>query len=194
MRIPVAAAMAVTAGVAAIAVTMGAAAHAEVLSSAPGGFVVSHEVVVEAGRAAVYTAAVADVGRWWSSDHTVSGDAARLSIDPRPMGCFCEMLEDGNGVVHLTVSFVNEDVIVRLTGGLGPLGLMGVAGNMTWEFFDADGGGTRVKWTYAVGGYRDGGLDAVAGPVDRVISGALERLKAHIETGDPAGIAAPATP
>jgi len=161
------------------------AARAEVLSSAPAGFVVSHEVVVDAGRDAVFDAAVGDIGRWWSSDHTIGGDAARLSIDPRPMGCFCEMLGDDNGVVHMTVSFVNRDVIVRLTGGLGPLGLMGVAGNMTWEFFDADDGGTRVKWTYAVGGYLDGGLDVIAGPVDYVISEALERMKAHVETGDP---------
>ena len=163
----------------------GAPARADVLSSAPAGFVVSHEVVVGARREAVFAAAVGDVGRWWSSDHTIAGDAARLSIDPRPMGCFCEMLGDDNGVVHMTVSFVNRDVIVRLTGGLGPLGLMGVAGNMTWEFFDAEDGGTRVKWTYAVGGYRDGGLDAVAGPVDYVISEALERMKAYVETGDP---------
>jgi len=161
------------------------AARAEVLNSAPAGFVVSHEVVVDARREAVFDAAVGDVGRWWSSDHTIAGDAARLSIDPRPMGCFCEMLGDDNGVVHMTVSFVNRGVIVRLTGGLGPLGLMGVTGNMTWEFFDAEDGRTRVKWTYAVGGYLDGGLDAIAGPVDYVISEALERMKAFIETGDP---------
>ena len=71
-----------------------------------------------------------------------------------------------------------------MTGGLGPLGLMGVDGNMTWEFEDADGG-TRVRFTYAVGGYMAGGLDQMAGPVDRVLGEALTRLKAFAETGDP---------
>jgi len=73
--------------------------------------------------------------------------------------------------------------MLRMTGGLGPLGLMGVNGNMTWEFFDA-GDDTRVKFTYAVGGYRPGGLDGVAVPVDYVIGEALGLLKAHVENND----------
>ncbi len=71
-----------------------------------------------------------------------------------------------------------------MTGGLGPLGLLGVDGNMTWEFFDADNG-TTVRFSYAVGGYRPGGLDEFAGPVDYVIGEALQRMKAYAETGDP---------
>jgi hypothetical protein len=82
------------------------------------------------------------------------------------------------------VTFVNPGIILRLTGGLGPLGLLGANGNMTWEFFDAEEG-TRVKFTYVVGGYRAGGMNAVALPVDYVIGEALLRMKAYIETGDP---------
>ena len=59
-----------------------------------------------------------------------------------------------------------------MTGGLGPLGLMGVNGNMTWEFFDDDNG-TRIRFTYAVGGYSPDGLDTIAGGVDYVIAEAL---------------------
>ena len=162
-----------------------ATTHAAVVDSAPGGFTVEHDLIVEAPRALVYAAAVNEVGKWWSNDHTMSGDASRMSIEDRVMGCFCEDLDNDNGVVHLVVSFVNRGIIIRLTGGLGPLGLMGVAGNMTWEFFDTDDGNTRVKWTYAVGGYRDGGLDALAPPVDFVIGEALARLGAYVETGDP---------
>ena len=161
----------------------GPAAMAEVVDAAPGGFSLVHEVVIDAPRPAVWQAAVDNVGGWWSSDHTISGDAANMSIDPVPQGCFCEAIGEHAGVVHLTVTFVNPGVLLRLTGGLGPLGLLGVDGNMTWEFFDADGK-TRVRFAYAVGGYRPGGLDAVAGPVDGVIGEALERLKAYVETGD----------
>jgi uncharacterized protein YndB with AHSA1/START domain len=161
----------------------GSPAMAEVVDAAPGGFSLVHEVVIDAPRSEVWRAAVGNVGGWWSSDHTISGDAANMSIDAVPQGCFCEAFGEHAGVVHLTVTFVNPGVLLRLTGGLGPLGLMGVDGNMTWEFFDADGK-TRVKFAYAVGGYRPGGLDAVAGPVDGVIGEALERLKAFVETGD----------
>ena len=159
-------------------------AVSDVTNSAPGGFTVEHEVVVATDRAGAWNAAIAEVDQWWSDDHTITGDASRLSIDPRALGCFCEDLDEGDAVVHLVVTFINRDVILRLSGGLGPLGLMGVAGNMTWEFFDTESGGTRIKWTYAVGGYRPGGLDAVALPVDYVIGDALARLAAHIETGD----------
>ena len=83
----------------------------------------------------------------------------------------------------MTVTFANPTVLLRLTGGLGPLGLLGVDGNMTWEFADGEDG-TTIRFSYAVGGYRPGGLDEIAGPVDYVIGEALSRLKAHIETGD----------
>ena len=158
-------------------------ADADVLDAEAGGFTTVNETTIEASRVAVWQAAITEIDRWWSSDHTVSGEASRLRIDAKPQGCFCEHLGEGAGVVHMTVTMHNPTVLLRLTGGLGPLGLLGVDGNMTWEFSDADSG-TRVKFTYAVGGYRPGGLDGIASPVDGVIGEALLRLKAHVETGD----------
>jgi uncharacterized protein YndB with AHSA1/START domain len=158
-------------------------AFAEVTDSAPNGFTTVHEVVVKAPRARAWQAAVDEIGQWWSDDHTINGDAGRMFIESAPKGCFCETFENGGGVVHMTVTFVNPGIILRLTGGLGPLGLMGVNGNMTWEFFDEEEG-TRVRFTYVVGGYRPGGLDAVALPVDYVIGEALLRMQAWVETGD----------
>jgi hypothetical protein len=61
---------------------------------------------------------------------------------------------------------------------------MGVNGNMTWEFLDADEG-TRVRFTYAVGGYAKDGMETLAPAVDYVIGEALDRLKAYVETGNP---------
>ena len=168
----------------AVALILGAIATnsmAEVTSAGPGGFKLVNEVTIRAERAVVWQAAVDHVGQWWSDAHTISGSAAAMSIDARPMGCFCEAIGDNGGVVHLIVTFVNPDVMLRLTGGLGPLGLMGVDGNMIWEFFDAEAG-TRVRFTYAVGGYSQAGLDEISGDVDYVIGEALLRLKAYVET------------
>jgi len=158
-------------------------ANSEVIDAAPAGFSLVQEVTIAAPRQDVWRAAVYEVGNWWSSDHTISGDASKMSINPVPQGCFCEAIGEHAGVVHLTVTFVNPNVLLRLTGGLGPLGLLGVDGNMTWEFLDAEEG-TTVRFSYAVGGYRPGGLDEIAGPVDSVIGDALHRLKAFVETGD----------
>ena len=155
----------------------------EVKDSAANGFTIVNEVVVNEERAKAWAAAI-DVGKWWSSDHTVSGDAERLSIDAKPQGCFCETLGRRSGVVHLTVTAVMPGTSLRMTGGLGPLGVMGVDGNMTWDFEDtADG--TSIRMTYAVGGYMASGLDRMAPAVDGVLAEALNRLKAYIETGDP---------
>lgn len=159
------------------------AAFGEVSNAAANGFTTVNEVVVEASPAAAWVAAI-EVGKWWSSDHTISGDASRMSIDAVTQGCFCESLGETAGVVHLVVTSVMPTTSLRLTGGLGPLGLMGVNGNMTWDFAAVDGG-TQIRFTYAVGGYLDGGLEQLAGPVDSVLGEALQRLKAYIETGSP---------
>ncbi|MGB5257018.1 MAG: SRPBCC family protein [Woeseiaceae bacterium] len=159
-------------------------ATAEVVSAEAGGFKMISKVVVAASREDAWHAAVKDVDKWWSADHTISGDAGRLHISAKPLGCFCEDLGKAAGVVHMTVTMVYPPTVIRLTGGLGPLGLMGVDGNMTWEFDDL-AGDTQITFTYAVGGYRKGGLDAMAEPVDAVITDALKRLQAYIDTGDP---------
>ncbi len=156
-------------------------AFAEVTDSAAGGFSTVNEVIIDADRKVVWQQAIDGISSWWSADHTVSGDSARLSINAVPQGCFCESLGETAGVVHLTVTMVSPGVVIRMTGGLGPLGLMGVGGNMTWEFIDA-GEATLVRFSYAVGGYRPEGLDSIAEPVDFVIGEALTLLKAYVET------------
>jgi hypothetical protein len=155
-------------------------ASAEVLDADRHGFTLLHEVTVAGTRATAWTAAVENSDKWWNADHTISGKASLLSIDARPLGCFCEAT--GGGVVHLTVTTVSRDVNLRMTGGLGPLGLMGVNGNMTWEFFDIDGG-TKIRFSYAVGGYSPQGLDSIAADVDAVLGEAIGRLKKYIDAG-----------
>lgn len=162
-------------------IILGAFAHnatAEVTDKDRYGFSLVHEAIVTADREAAWIAAVDSVDKWWNPDHTISGNAALLSIDARPLGCFCEAT--GGGVVHLQVTTVSPGVNLRMTGGLGPLGLMGVNGNMTWEFFDTDAG-TKIRFSYAVGGYAPDGLDTIAEPVDQVIGEALRRLQAYID-------------
>lgn len=157
--------------------------QAEVLDSAANGFTTRYSVDIAESRLTVYRALVNDVGAWWNDNHTVSGVAANMTIDAIVHGCFCENLGDGSGLVHMAVTFVNPGVMLRMTGGLGPLGLMGVAGNMTFEINEADNVSTIVL-QYAVGGYMAGGLDEIAAAVDGVLIDALNRLKQFVEEGD----------
>jgi len=160
-------------------------ACAEVRDADDGGFSIVHKLTIAAPRATVYGVVVDNVGDWWSSDHTFSGDAANLYMTAEPNGCFCERLGSSGGLVHMAVTFVNPGVMLRLTGGLGPLGLLGVNGNMTLEFDANDSRAdiTDLTLTYVVGGYRPGGLDELAPAVDDVLQEQLNRLRDYVEAG-----------
>ena len=166
-------------------------AAADVVEATPGGFLTKTTLTIAASRAKLYDALVQAVGRWWDPAHTYSGDAKNLSIDMRPGGCFCETLKDQGGVQHGTVVLVIPGKTLRIRGAVGPLQQEGLAGSLTFELADREGGGTDVTMTYSVGGYRQGGVQALAPIVDTVLSGQLRRLKAFAETGTPAITPAP---
>jgi uncharacterized protein YndB with AHSA1/START domain len=148
------------------------------------GFLVRHEVVVEAPQAQVYRSLVEQVGEWWNPQHTYSGNARNLSIDARPSGCFCETLPDGGGVEHLRVVHVAPGRLLRLSGALGPLQASGVSGSLSWTLTDT-GASTTVEVTYVIGGFMDGGFDKLAPAVSAVIREQLLRLESFVETGTP---------
>ena len=159
-------------------------ARADVIDAGAGGFTVKIVVNVSAPAAKVYSALVESIGSWWDPEHTWSGKSGNLSIDAAPGGCFCEKLPGGGGVRHLTVLYADPGKLLRLTGGLGPLQDMAVAGSMTWKFADVLGK-TTIEFTYKVGGYQPGGLEPLAKPVDGVLTTQIQRLKRFVETGRP---------
>jgi len=148
------------------------------------GFLVKFEVNVNAPAAKVYDALVGQVGSWWDSEHTYSGDAKNLSIDARPGGCFCEKLSNGGGIEHARVIYIAPREILRLSGALGPLQASGVAGTLTWKL-TSGGDNTRIQLTYSVGGFIDGGFEKMAPLVENVLRQQLDRLKQFAETGKP---------
>lgn len=168
---------------AAVAVSvLSATAHqaaADVLDSTASGFTVQTTVQVAAPAAAVYDALTGSVDKWWDEAHTWSGRAANLTIDAKPGGCFCEKLP-GGGVQHMTVIFADRGKMLRMTGGLGPLQSMAVAGVLTFSLKEL-GGRTTLECTYTVLAYTKQDLTALAPLVDRVTAGQVARLKAFIE-------------
>ena len=153
-------------------------AHAEVADSGPAGFQVRHVVEIAAPAAKVRTAAL-DIGKWWNSSHTYSGDAKNLAIDAS--GCFCEKLPDGF-VRHMTLVYSASDAL-RLAGALGPLATTGASGHLGLSFGKA-ADSTQLVLTYDVGGYAKGGLAQTwAAPVDGVLGQQVARLKKYVETG-----------
>ncbi len=168
------------------------AALAAVTTAGPGGFLVTHEVVVERTPVEAWSALV-DVGSWWHEDHTWSGNAANLTLDPRPGGCFCEAMPNDGGVRHMAVEHVAPGELLRMTGGLGPLQALPVQGVLTWTLAP-EGEGTRVTMTYTVGGWAPGGgLDQWASPVDQVLGLQIVRYAEAVvrATGESGGTPGP---
>ena len=163
-------------------------ANADVVDRSPAGFTVRTVVTIAAPPERAFRALVDDIGRWWDSSHTVSGDAANLRLAATPGGCFCETLKNSGGVAHAVVNHVVPGEMIRMTGALGPLQETATTGTVTWQFA-ASGQDTIATLTYSVGGYFPGGLEKIADPVDQVMSDQLRRLKAYLERGTSAGAA-----
>jgi uncharacterized protein YndB with AHSA1/START domain len=163
--------------------TCAAPAAAEVKSATPNGFEVATTVTIAAPADRVY-GALGEVGRWWSSSHTFSRDAANLSIELRAGGCFCERLKDGGSVQHLQVVYAAPGAGLRLRGALGPLQMEGVDGTLSWALKPGEGG-TDVTQSYVVGGYIRSGMEQWAPRVDRVLDEQLQRLKSFVEGKPP---------
>jgi uncharacterized protein YndB with AHSA1/START domain len=148
------------------------------------GFTIRHDLMLNGTPDIVFRALVMDIGKWWDSKHTYSGNAANLSISAKAGGCFCEKLDNGGSVMHMTVVFADPGKTLRMTGGLGPLQALAVYGVMTISLAPIETG-TKITVTYVVGGYGASGLSALPGLVDRVLEEQLNRFKAFInKTGE----------
>ncbi len=164
-------------------------ATADVKAVSQIGFEVSQSVIIKGQAGQVYDA-LGKIGRWWSSDHSVTGDAANMHLDLRAGGCFCEIGKDGRQRVHLTVLDADPGKTVRLRGALGPLQAEAVDGVLTWSIKQSDAG-VAVTQDYIVGGYFRDGAAKWAPPVDGVLTEQLARLKSFVETGKPSVAAKP---
>jgi len=161
-------------------------AGAEIVSSSPTSFILRGEATVTATPDRAWRA-LTQPGRWWNSEHTYSGDARRLTLDPRAGGCWCERWGDGQSVEHMRVVAVLENDGVRtlrMAGGLGPLQAMGVSGVLTFTIAP-DASGAKITIEYRVSGEPGLGLDQIAAPVDSVLMEQFGRLSRYIALGTP---------
>lgn len=122
---------------------------------------------------------------WWDAQHTWSGSARNMTIEPRPGGCFCEVLPNKEspkaaprgGVEHMRVIYVERPRALRMAGVLGPLQADAAEGTMTFELKPASNGeGTQILLEYVVGGYARTPYAKLAPAVDGVLGEQVRRL------------------
>jgi uncharacterized protein YndB with AHSA1/START domain len=158
-------------------------AAADVLSTAGNGFEIRQTAHSAASPDKVYAALLLPA-RWWSPDHTFSGNAANLVLQARAGGCWCETLPNGGSVEHMRVLYVSPGKSLRLRGALGPFQAMAVNGVMTFTV-TGTADGTDISLSYAVGGYAKDGFDDLAKAADHVLGEQLGRLMKLVD-GEPA--------
>jgi hypothetical protein len=167
-----------------LAVLATAPGRAEVTASGLSGFSLKIEVPL-ADRPDDAFFAFLRIGRWWSDEHTYSGQAINMTLDAKPGGCFCERLPRGGFVRHMDVVYSAPGKGLRLSGGLGPLQDMGASGLLA-IMFKPDGHDTRLIVTYTVSGFASGkGYAELAPVVDGVLTEQFARFKRFAETGKP---------
>ena len=153
-------------------------ASAAVKEAAVDHLLVAHSVEVHADAKTTFHA-LGEIGHWWNSQHTYSGDAKNLTLDLKAGGCWCEQWADGS-VIHGTVLFAKAPDTLRLSAPLGPLQAMGVNAILTFSLSSA-GQGTKVDVTLLVNGSSTSGLDKLAPIVDGVLGEQVARLGQYVD-------------
>jgi hypothetical protein len=158
-------------------------AAAEVVSAGPNGFEVRHSVNLVIPQAKAY-GAFSEIQNWWSKDHTYSGNSSNLSLQLKPAGCFCERLDNGGGIEHLRVTYVQPGERAVLTGALGPLLYEAATGVMDVKV-ERIAGGSRITMDYRAAGFAKGGAAELAPIVDKVLGDQMKRLRVYAAGGAP---------
>jgi hypothetical protein len=150
---------------------------AAVLSAGDNGFEVQQTVNLVVPQSEAYNS-FGQVGQYWNSEHTYSGDARRMSLQLRPGGCFCEPLDNGGGIEHMRVTFVQPGERILMTGSLGPLLYQATTGVMDIKF-ERIAGGSKITMNYRVAGFAKGGAAELAQLVDQVLADQMKRYRVY---------------
>lgn len=159
-------------------------AQAEVVTQSPAGFVIKLSADTTATQNDAWKALITP-NKWWSGEHTYTGDASNLWLDAQATGCFCEKLpkptdapaeQRMGSVEHMHVVYADpQRGVLRMIGGLGPLQGEALHGTLTITLKPIEGG-TRIEWDYVVGGYMRMDPEQIAPLVDKVMGEQLTRL------------------
>lgn len=153
-------------------------AAAKVIDQSEAGFTVAHTAQVAATPEDVWKM-LKMPQKWWSKEHSWSGDAANFWLDSQAGGCFCEKLPDtGKGlgsVQHARILFAKPNELLRLSGAFGPLQGEALNGTLTIQIKETPTG-AAIRFDYVVGGYMRFKIPEIAPAVDGVIGEQLVGL------------------
>lgn len=162
-----------------------APARAEVKTLTEQGFSVLHAADVLAKPEDVWKRLLAPKD-WWNPAHSWSGSAEGFYIDPQAGGCFCELFQEKDkggkivtkgSVEHMRVIFSQPEKVLRMRGSLGPMQSEAATGTLTIAMEPLKAGaGTRLSFSYVVGGYMRFKMADIAPAADAMLRDQFDRL------------------
>ena len=142
-------------------------------------FFFDKEVTLPGTPEIIFDAVSGDISGWW--DHSMSEHPKKFYIEPVPGGGFWEIFDDeGNGVLHARVIYVDRGKLLRFDG---PLGLSGKAIQVvtTYQFEPVGKDSTLLKVSVHAAGEVDEGIPAI---VEKVWEHFIfEQLEPYIKSG-----------
>jgi DNA-binding transcriptional ArsR family regulator len=105
---------------------------------------IAQEFVLNAGRQDVFRALTAEVASWWGPPY-LTNRATGLELEPDVGGLFSETWDGGGGKLLATVTAVEPDRLLELTGTLHLGVVFGIA---EFRLEDDPGGGTRLSFAH----------------------------------------------
>lgn len=151
-------------------------ATASVNNVSANGFEVTQTVNLVVPAPQAY-AAFTQLPRWWSKEHTYSGDSANIRFDANLGGCFCERWDKGS-VEFMRVAYVVPGEQILLRGALGPMLFEPV--NATLDFkVERIAGGAKATLVYKAYGFSGGNAAQIAPAVDAVLGDAMKRYRTY---------------
>lgn len=157
-------------------VTSALPVHAELVAASDTHYRQSHSATTTLSPDALWDRLI-HPEQWWNPDHSYSGKAQNLSLDPQAGGLWREDW-DGGSVTHGTVVQVIEGKLLRLEAPFGPL--QGVGAYVIWTIqIEAADSGSLVTFTEVAIAPPGSALQKLAPAVDQVKAEAMERLTSH---------------
>lgn len=174
---------------AALLAAISSPALAEVKATSDSGFNIVHIAEVSESPDVVWKRLIAPKD-WWNKAHSWSGSSEGFYIDAQANGCFCELFQekgaDGKiktvgSVEHMRVIFAQPGKVLRMQGALGPLQSEAVIGTLTVAMEPGKAGkGTKLSFSYVVGGYMRYKVAEIAPAVDKVLGEQFKSLIAPL--------------
>ncbi|MEM7500515.1 MAG: hypothetical protein AAF417_00670 [Pseudomonadota bacterium] len=149
-------------------------ARAEVVSSSDRHFVLRHEGHSARSVDEMWQR-LTQPATWWHPEHTFSGDAANLSLEPHAGGLWSETW-DGGSVAHGRVLTVHEGKVLRMDAPFGPLQELGAYTVWTITIEAGESGGSVVVFNEVSNAAPNSNMEKMAQAVDFVKTEAMARL------------------